>query len=222
MYYLVLKSPHSHRVALGISDFSVLKMPHYSHLLSKWLSFTLVSLEGLENYFHIYLLAARRSTQSFLKEVNLEYSLEGLMLKLQWPPEEPIHWKRPWCWERLKAGGEGDDRGLDGWMASLTQWTWLCASSGRWWRTGKPGVLQSVGLQRVGHNWATEKQNTCFIPYIFFMGNQPVFQAMGSGFVQKILTLDWSDYLQFARIHTWFLLVLWIKQLLCWLHIIFP
>ena len=55
--------------------------------------------------------------------------------------------KRPWCWERLKAGGEGDGRGWDGWMASLTQWTWVWASSGRWWGIGKTGVLQSMGLQ---------------------------------------------------------------------------
>ena len=68
------------------------------------------------------------------------------------------HWKRPWCWERLKAGGEGDHRGWDGWMASLTQWTWVWASSGRWWWTGKPGMLQSMGSQRVGHYWVTEKQ----------------------------------------------------------------
>ena len=74
-----------------------------------------------------------------------------------WPPcEELTHWKRPWCWERLKAGGEGDNRGWDGWMASLTQWTWVWASSGSWWRTEKPGVLQSMGSQRVGHDWATE------------------------------------------------------------------
>ena len=66
------------------------------------------------------------------------------------------HWKRPYCWERLRAGGEADDRGWDGWLASLTQWTWVWASSRRWWRTGKPGVLQSMGLQRVGHDWATE------------------------------------------------------------------
>ena len=52
--------------------------------------------------------------------------------------EQLTHWKRPWCWARLKAGGEGDDRGWDGWMASLTQWTWVWASSGRCWRTGKP------------------------------------------------------------------------------------
>ena len=55
--------------------------------------------------------------------------------------------KRPWCWERLKAGGEGDDRGWDGWMASLTQWTWVWVGSGGWWWSGKPGVLQSIGLQ---------------------------------------------------------------------------
>ena len=72
--------------------------------------------------------------------------------------KESIHWKRPWCWGRLRAGGEGDVRGQDGWMASLTQRTWVWANSGRWWRTGKPGVLQSQGLQRVRHDWATEQQ----------------------------------------------------------------
>ena len=94
-----------------------------------------------------------------------DYSLERLMLKFQYfghQYEEPTHWKRPWLWERLKAGGEGDDRGWDGWMASLTQWTRLWASSGRWWRTGKPGVLQSMGSQRVGHNWAIEEQQDLY------------------------------------------------------------
>ena len=66
------------------------------------------------------------------------------------------HQKRPWCWERLKAG-EGDQRGWDGWTASSTQWIWIWASSGSWWWTGKPGVLQSMGLQEVGHDWATEQ-----------------------------------------------------------------
>ena len=69
--------------------------------------------------------------------------------------EELTHLKRLWCWERLKAGGEGDDRGWDGWMASPTQWTWVGASSGSWWWTGQPGKLQSMVSQRVGHNWAT-------------------------------------------------------------------
>ena len=69
--------------------------------------------------------------------------------------EELTHLKRPWCWARWKAGGEGDDRDWDGWMASLTLWTWVWASSRSWW-TWKPGVLQSMGSQRVGHNWVTE------------------------------------------------------------------
>ena len=70
--------------------------------------------------------------------------------------EELTPWKRPWCWERLKAGGEEDDRGWDGWMASPTQWSWVWVNSGSWWWTGRPGVLQSMGLQRVGHAWVTE------------------------------------------------------------------
>ena len=104
---------------------------------------------------------ARRANQSILEENNPEYSLEGLMLQLKssslatWC-EELTHLKRPWCWERLKMGGEGDDRGWDGWMASLTQWTWVWVNSGSWWWTGRPGVLQSMGLQRIRHNLVTE------------------------------------------------------------------
>ena len=73
--------------------------------------------------------------------------------------EELTYWgkkKKPWCWERLKAGGEGDDRGRDGWMASWIQWTWVWVNSRSWWWTGKPGILQSMGSQRIGHDWATE------------------------------------------------------------------
>ena len=82
-----------------------------------------------------------------------------LKLKLQflvtWR-EELTHLKRPWCWERLKVGGEGNNRGWDGWMVSLTQWTWVWVNSGSWWWTGRPGVLRFMGSQRVGHEWATE------------------------------------------------------------------
>ena len=70
--------------------------------------------------------------------------------------EELTHLKRPWCWKRLKAGDEGDDRGWAGWMAALTQWTWVWVKSGSWWWTGRPGILWFMGLQRVGHDWATE------------------------------------------------------------------
>ena len=71
-------------------------------------------------------------------------------------PEEPTYWKRPRCWEGLKAGGEGDNRGWDGLMASLTRRTWVWVDSRSWWWTGKPGVLQSIGSQRVRYKWVTE------------------------------------------------------------------
>ena len=70
--------------------------------------------------------------------------------------EELTHLKRPWCWERLRAGGEGSDRGWDGWMASPTWWTWVWVDSGSWCWTGRPGLLWFMGLQSVGHDWATE------------------------------------------------------------------
>ena len=70
--------------------------------------------------------------------------------------QEITHLKRPWCWERLRAGGEGDNRGWDDWMASLTQWTWVWVNSGSWWWTGRPGMLQSMGSQRVRHDWTAE------------------------------------------------------------------
>ena len=70
--------------------------------------------------------------------------------------EELTHWKRLWCWEGLGAGGEGDNRGWDGWMASLTRWTWVWVNSRSWWWTGRPGVLWFMGSPRVRHDWATE------------------------------------------------------------------
>ena len=77
-----------------------------------------------------------------------------------WPPDADsrLTGKETWCWERLKAEGEEGDRGWGGWMASPIQWTWTWANSERWWGTRKPGVLQSMGLQRVGHDLATERQ----------------------------------------------------------------
>ena len=105
--------------------------------------------------------AARRSNQSILKEISPGISLEGLMLKLKLQYFGHLMWRvdsleKPWCWEGLGSGEEGDDRGWDGWMASRTRWTWVWVNSGRWWCTGRPGVLQFLGLQRVGQDWATE------------------------------------------------------------------
>ena len=103
---------------------------------------------------------ARRSSQSTLKEISSEYSLEGPMLnlKLQYFShlcEELTHWNRPWCWERLKVGEEGD-RGRDRWMASPTRWTWVWVVLRSWWWTGKSGGLQPLGCQRVREDWAAE------------------------------------------------------------------
>ena len=104
---------------------------------------------------------ARRSNQSILKEI-----VQGVHWKdwcWSWNSntlatwcEELTHLKRLWCWGRLKAGGEGDDRRWNGWMASLTRWTWVCVDSGSWWWTGRPGVLRFMGSQRVRHDWVTE------------------------------------------------------------------
>ena len=77
--------------------------------------------------------------------------------------KELNHLKRPWCWERLKGRGEEDNSGWDGWMASLTQWTWICVNSRSWWWTGRPGMLQSRGSQGVGHNWATKLNWTIIV-----------------------------------------------------------
>ena len=104
---------------------------------------------------------ARRFNQSILKEISLGVHWRDWCWSWDYNTlatwcEELTHLKRPWCWERLRAGGEGDDRGWDGWMASLTQRTWVWVDSGSWWWTGRPGMLRFMGLQRVRHDWATE------------------------------------------------------------------
>ena len=103
----------------------------------------------------------RRSNQSILKEISREYSLEGLMLKLKLQYFGHLMRRTDFLEKTLTLGKiEGrrrrDDRGGDGWMASLTLWTWTWVISGSWWWTGKPGMLKSMGSQRVGHDWATE------------------------------------------------------------------
>ena len=103
--------------------------------------------------------ACPKGNQSLLISLNIHWkdwcwSWNSNTFAIWW--EELTHLKRPWCWERLKLEGEGDDRGWDGWMASHTQWTWVWVNSGSWCWTGKSGVLQSMASQRVGHDWTTE------------------------------------------------------------------
>ena len=87
--------------------------------------------------------------------------------------KELTHWKRLWCWKRLKAGG-GDDRGRDGWMASLTRWTWVWASSGSWWWTGKPGMLQSMGCKQSDRHHCTVLNWTELIDVRKFLLNRRI------------------------------------------------
>ena len=116
-------------------------------------------------------LDCKEINQSILKEISAECSLEGLMLKLKLQYLGHLMRRidlveKTLNLERLKAGGEGDEREWDGWMASQTRWKWVWVSSRSWWWTGKPGMLLSIGLQRVGHDWATELNLFTYI-YIY-------------------------------------------------------
>ena len=129
---------------------------------------------------------ARRSNQSMLKEISPGSSLEGLMLKLKLQFFGPwfeglTHWKKLWCWERLKAGRERDDRGWDCWMPSSTWWTWVWVDSGSWRWTGRPGMLWFMGSQRVGHDWATELNCLhCFPIYLSWSDGTGSLSSWGS------------------------------------------
>ena len=121
-----------------------------------WCSWTVVLEKPLESP-----LDWRRSNLSILKVISPEYSLEGLMLKLKLQyfghlMQRADSFEKTLMLGKLKAGGEGDDRGWDGWVASLTQWTWVWVNFGSWWWTGRPGMLQFMGSQRVGHDRVTE------------------------------------------------------------------
>ena len=121
-----------------------------------WCFWTVVLEKTLESP-----LDCNRSNQSILKEISPGISLERMMLKLKLQyfghlMRRVDSLERLWCWEGLGAEGEGYNRGWDGWMASVTPWTWVWVNSGSWWWTWRPGVLRFMGLQRVGHDWATE------------------------------------------------------------------
>ena len=109
--------------------------------------------------------------------------------------KELTHLKRPWCWERLRACGEGDDRRWDGWMASPTQWTWVWVDSGSWWWTGRPGVLQFMWLQRVGHDWATELNWIYLVLKKFFKcQHERVISGLKFLNLRKRITILWCDW----------------------------
>ena len=134
------------------------------------------------------LWTARRSSHTILKEIDQSWVFIG---RTDVEAETPVLWLphakswligKDWCWEGLGEGREGDNRRWDVWMASLTQWTWVCVNSGNWWWTWRPGVLQFMGSQRVGHDWATElnwlkeyrgKKKVC--PFLLLENSRPLF-----------------------------------------------
>ena len=155
-YYFDNKDPSSQGYGFSSGHVWTWKLDYKEGWVSKnWCFWSVVLEKTLESPLD------NKKNQSILKEISPEWALERLMLKLKlqtlaiWS-EEFTHSERPWFSERLKAGGEEDDRGRDGWMVSPTQWTWVWVNSGSWWWTGRPGVLRFMGSQRVGLDWATE------------------------------------------------------------------
>ena len=148
--------------------------------------------------------AARRSNLSILKVISPEFSLDGLMLKLKLQyfghlMERTDSYEKTLMLGKIEGGRRGDDRGWVGWMASLTWWTWIWVSSRSWWWTGKPGVLQSLGSERVGHDWVSELNWTgwaCILPknWPFFSSgaNDHTAQCLAHG--NAFLRLYINDY----------------------------
>ena len=125
-------------------------------ILSNWCFWTMVLEKTLESPLDCKEIQPVHSKgdQSWVFVERTDAKAETPVL---WPPHVKS-WLigKDWCWKGLGAGGKGDDRGWDGWMASPTRWTWVWVNSGRWWWTGRPVMLWFMGSQRVGHDWATE------------------------------------------------------------------
>ena len=134
------------------------------HFLLFWCFWTVVLEKTLKNLLDCKEIKSisPKGNQSWIFIGRTDAEVETPII---WSPvaKNWLHGKKPWCWETLKAGGEGDNRGWNCWVASPTQWTWVWACSRSWWWTGKPSMLQSLGSQRFIHNWATELNWTPFI-----------------------------------------------------------
>ena len=153
-HYFVDKGPSSHSYGFSSNHIWMWELDHKEGwALKNWCFWTVVLEKTLESSLDCTEIQPvhPKGNQSWIFIGRTDVEAETLIL---WPLDAKS--RSPWCWERLKVGGEGDDRGWDGWMASPTQWTWVWVNSRSWWWTGRPGVLKSMGSQRVGHDWATE------------------------------------------------------------------
>ena len=159
-HYFVNKGPSSQSYGFSSSHVWILELDYKKIKAEEWCFWIVVldkTLERLLDCKEIHLVHPK-GNQSWIFIHRKDWCWNSNTFATWW--EELTHLKEPWCWERLKEGGEKDDRGWDGWMASLTRWTWVWVSfRNRWW-TGKPGLLQSMGLQRVGHEWASKLTDT--------------------------------------------------------------
>ena len=157
-HYFTNKGPSSQRYGFSSSHEWMWELDYKeSWVLKNWCFWTMVLENTLESPLDCKEIQPvhPKGNQSWIFIVRTDAEAETPNTLATWC-EELIHLKRPCCWERLKVRGEGDDRAWDGWMASPTQWKWVWVSSESWWWTGRLGMLQSMGSQRVGHNWATE------------------------------------------------------------------
>ena len=149
----IYKGPSSQGYGFSSSHVQMWELDHKeSWVLKNWCFWIVV----LENTLESLPKVNPKGNQSWILIGRTDTEAEAPIL---WSPDMK-NWLtgKDWCWERLKAGGEGKDRGWDDWMSSLTQWTWVWAISRSWWWTRKPGFLQSMGPQRVGlNNWTTTK-----------------------------------------------------------------
>ena len=155
-HHFAKRGPYTQSYGFSSSDVWMWELDHKEGWASQdWCFQTVVVEKTFESPLDCKEIKYHRGNQPWIFVGKTDAEAEAPIL---WPPDvkKLIHWKRPWCLERLKAKGEGVDRGWDSRMVSQTQWTGVWASSGSWRWTGKPGMLQSLGLQRVRHNWATE------------------------------------------------------------------
>ena len=149
-HYFTDKGPSRQSYSFSSSHVQMWKLDHKeSWALKIWCFWTVVLEKTLETPLDFREIQSvhPKGNQIWIFIARTDAEAETPILWLPDAKNWLTHWKRAWCWERLKAGGEGDDRELDGWLASLTRWTWVWASSGSWSWTGKPGVLQSMASQ---------------------------------------------------------------------------
>ena len=146
-YYFATKGLSSQSYGFSSSPVWMWELDHKeSWVLKNWCSWTVVLEKTLESPLDC----------KEIKPVNPKGNQSWIFIGRTGADVKNWLTGKNWCWKRLKAGGEENDTGWNGWMASLIRWTWVWASSGSWWWTGKPGMLQSMESQWVGHDWATE------------------------------------------------------------------